>query len=212
MGGSKWIAVVAGVVLLAGAGGLTLLYANKAGPFKDSAPAAGVEAKSDLARFAVGPLASLQTPAVLTPAPDHVFKDAQGRDVRLADFRGRVVVVNLWAMWCAPCRAEMPTLAALARSYEADPDLIVLPINVDATPDGVAQAKAFIDAHAPLPFYNDIRFQLPFEFPGKGMMPQTILLDRQGRIRASLAGDADWNSAEARALIDALLAEGAPAA
>ena len=70
----------------------------------------------------------------------------------------------------------------------------------------------FIDAHAPLPFYNDIRFQLPFEFPGKGMMPQTILLDRQGRIRASLAGDADWNSAEARALIDALLAEGAPAA
>ncbi|MBX3478729.1 MAG: TlpA family protein disulfide reductase, partial [Brevundimonas sp.] len=105
MGGSKWIAVIAGVVLLAGAGGLGLLYANKAGPFKGSAPAAArSEAKSDLARFAVGPLARLETPATLTPAPDHPFQDAEGREVRLADFRGRVVAVNLWAMWCAPCR------------------------------------------------------------------------------------------------------------
>ena len=117
-------------------------------------------------------------------------------------------MVNLWAMWCAPCRTEMPTLAALARSYQTNEDLIVLPINVDATPDGVAQAKAFIDGHAPLPFYNDIRFQLPFEFPGKGKMPQTVLLDREGRVRAALSGEADWDGPEARALIDALLAEG----
>jgi hypothetical protein len=48
---------------------------------------------------------------------------------------------------------------------------------------------------------------LPFEFPGKGKMPQTILLDRQGRIRAAFSGEADWNSREARALIDAVLSE-----
>ncbi|OYW40971.1 MAG: antioxidant AhpC, partial [Brevundimonas sp. 12-68-7] len=56
---------------------------------------------------------------------------------------------------------------------------------------------------------SDTRFQLPFEFPGKGKMPQTILLDRQGNIRAAFSGEADWSSAQARALIDAVLAEGA---
>ncbi len=164
--------------------------------------------QSDLARFAVGPLASLQTPAVLTPAPDHVFKDDQGRDVRLADFRGRVVVVNLWAMWCAPCRTEMPTLARLAQAYPGG-DLVVLPINVDVGEDAIADARSFIGVHEPLPMYSDPKFQMPFLFPGKGKMPQTILLDRRGRVRAAFSGEADWASPQARALIDALLAEGA---
>lgn len=207
MGVSKWIAAGAGVLLLAGAGGVGLLYANKAGPFKASVPvAARSEAKSDLARFAVGPLARLETPAELTSAPGHVFKDAQGRDVRLADFRGRVVAVNLWAMWCAPCRTEMPTLAALARAYPDD-QLAVLPINVDTGEDAIADARSFIGVHEPLPMYSDPKFQMPFLFPGKGKMPQTILLDRQGRVRAAFSGEADWASPQARALIDALLAE-----
>ena len=86
-------------------------------------------------------------------------------------------------------------------------DLVVLPINVDRTPDEVADARSFIDVHEPLPLYSDMKFQLPFELPGKGKMPQTVLLDRQGRIRAHFSGEADWASPEARALIDALLAE-----
>lgn len=182
------------------------LYANHR---QKAQPPATQAAESDLARFAVGPLARLETPAEPRPAPDYVFRDRNGTAVRFSTFQGKVVVVNLWAMWCAPCRSEMPTLAGLAQAYQANEDLIVLPVNVDATPEGLAQAKTFIDDHAPLPFYNDVKFQLPFEFPGKGMMPQTVLLDRQGRIRASFAGEADWNSPQAKALIDALLAEGA---
>jgi thiol-disulfide isomerase/thioredoxin len=206
MSGSKrgvWIGGALALAVLAG-GTVGTLYAMRAGPFKAAEPA--VAEKSELARFATGPLARLETPAALEIAPDYVFTDRDGAEVRFADFRGKVVLVNLWAMWCAPCRTEMPTIAALASAYP-DGDLVVLPINVDTGEDAVADARSFIDVHEPLPFYSDTRFQLPFEFPGKGKMPQTILLDRQGRIRASFSGEADWNSAEARALIDAVLAE-----
>jgi len=205
MGGSKTAIIVGAAIVLVGAigGGAAWLYANPASPAKASAPAA---AKSDLARFAVGPLARLETPAETPLAPDYVFKSRDGADVRFAAFRGKVVVINLWAMWCAPCRTEMPTLAALASAYK-DSDMIVLPVNVDNTPDALADATSFIDVHEPLPLYNDPKFQLPFEFPGKGKMPQTILLDRQGRVRATFAGEADWAGPQARALVDALLAE-----
>ena len=206
MSGSKrgvWIGGALALAVLAG-GTIGTLYAMQAGPFKAATPV--TSEKSDLARFAVGGLRALETPAVLAPAPDYVFQARDGAEVRFADFRGKVVLFNLWAMWCAPCRTEMPTIAALAAAYP-DGDLVVLPINVDTGADAVADAKSFIDVHEPLPFYGDTRFQLPFEFPGKGKMPQTILLDRQGRIRAAFSGEADWSGAEARALIDAVMAE-----
>jgi thiol-disulfide isomerase/thioredoxin len=206
MSGSKTaIGVIAGVLLIGAIGGGAFLYAKPDAAAKVSAPAEAP--KSALARFATGSLVTLETPATTPVAPDYVFKTADGADVRFSAFRGKVVLVNLWAMWCVPCRTEMPTLAAAAKTYDGK-DFVVLPINVDVEPDKVADAKSFIGVHEPLPLYSDPKFQLPFEFPGKGKMPQTILLDRQGRIRATFAGEADWNSPEARALIDAVLAEG----
>lgn len=194
MSNSKKAAVVIGALVLIGIiAGAALLYVKGQG-------------KSDLSRFAVGELSALVVPDRPTPAPDYAFKARDGADARLADFHGQVVVVNVWAMWCAPCLIEMPTLAALATTYEGK-GAIVVPINVDATPDQIAAAEVFIDEHPPLPLYTDPKFQLPFELPGKGAMPQTVLLDRQGRIRASFSGGADWNSPEAHALIDTLLAE-----
>jgi thiol-disulfide isomerase/thioredoxin len=181
-----------------------LVYVNRDAFFKAATPEPA--AKSELARFATGSLTRLETLKATPMAPDYVFKTREGADATFEDFRGKVVVVNLWAMWCAPCRTEMPTLARLDEAYP-DSELIVLPINVDATPDGLADARSFIDVHEPLPLYSDRKFQLPFELPGEGKMPQTVLLDRQGRIRASFSGEADWASPEARALVDALLAE-----
>ena len=190
---------MATAVLLIGAiGGAAMLYANRDGGGKESA-------SSPLAVYARGSLSKLLTPAP-SPAPDYVFKDAEGRDVRFADFKGRVAVVNLWATWCAPCKIEMPTLAALAEHYKDRDDVAVVAISMDVD-KAVPEARAFIAEHPPLAFYADPKFQLPFEFPGKGAMPQTILLDRQGNVRAVLTGEADWASDEAKALIEELLAE-----
>ena len=205
MKGSKAAGIAIAGGLLAGAligGGL--VYVNRDAFFKAATPEPA--AKSELARFATGSLTRLETLKATPMAPAYVFKTREGADATFADFRGKVVVVNLWAMWCAPCRTEMPTLARLDEAYP-DSELIVLPINVDATPDGLADARSFIDVHEPLPLYSDMKFQLPFELPGEGKMPQTVLLDRKGRIRASFSGEADWASPESRALVDALLAE-----
>ena len=117
-----------------------------------------------------------------------------------------MAVVNLWATWCAPCKIEMPTLAALAEHYKGRDDVAVVTISMDVD-KAVPEARAFIAEHPPLAYYADPKFQLPFEFPGKGAMPQTILLDRRGQVRAVLTGEADWASAEAKALVEALLAE-----
>lgn len=162
--------------------------------------------KSALAGHAVGAMSKLQTPADAPPATAYRFRDATGAEIGFDAFRGKVAVINLWALWCAPCREEMPTLAALSAAYAANPDVVVAPISVDL-PEKVEDARAFITDHAPLAFYSDPTFRLPFEFEGKGAMPQTIVLDRQGRVRAYLTGGADWSSAETKALIDALLAE-----
>jgi thiol-disulfide isomerase/thioredoxin len=200
MSGSKrtvWAGAAALLVAVIAAAGW--FYAQQAGPGKDS---------GGLARYAVGEMAALAIPEGLEAASDHVFLGPDGTQARLADFHGQVVVVNLWATWCAPCLAEMPTLAALARAHGDRDDLLVLPISVDVAAQR-DKAQAFIAGHPPLPFYNDPTFQLPFEFGAKGGMPQTILLDRQGRVRGALTGGADWSGPEARALIDALLAEGA---
>ena len=205
MKGSKTAGIaIAGALAVGMIVGAGLLYANRDAFFKAATPEPA--AKSELARFATGSLTRLETLKATPMAPAYVFKNREGADVTFAQFRGRVVVVNLWAMWCAPCRTEMPTLARLDEAYP-DSELLVLPINVDATPDGLADARSFIDVHEPLPLYSDMKFQLPFELPGEGKMPQTVILDRQGRIRASFSGEADWASPEARALIDALLAE-----
>ncbi|WP_449253515.1 TlpA family protein disulfide reductase [Brevundimonas naejangsanensis] len=214
--GRTWAGVATFAVIGVIGVGAALLYVNQKGGGKESAsPEAQIQAQTQapvqplepqLAAFAKGSLAALQAPAS-PAAPDYVFKTADGADVRLADFAGKVTVVNLWATWCAPCKIEMPTLAALADRYKARDDFAVVAVSMDL--DKTAdEARDFIAQNAPLDFYIDPKFQLAFEFPGKGAMPQTIVMDRQGRVRAVLTGEADWAGPEARALIDHLLAEG----
>jgi thiol-disulfide isomerase/thioredoxin len=190
---------VAGAVVLGALVGGAVLYKGLKGA-NPSLPAA--EAKSDLARYATGALAKLKTPAQGQAQPKTPFNDAAGRPVDLSKFRGKIVVVNLWATWCAPCVTEMPTLAALQRKY-AGTDLVVVPVSLDRTGD-LADARSFIGVHEPLPLYHDPNFALPAALKVQGL-PTTIVYDRQGREVARLSGEARWDSPEAIALFDKLL-------
>lgn len=189
-------AVLAGGAAVIAAGGAGLFYAKARHGSKGKG----------LARLAVGAMAKLEVAEEPQPAPDFGFLGPRGEAVTLAEFRGSVAVVNLWAMWCAPCREEMPTLAVLANRLRGRPAQVVT-VNVDHDEARLPEARAFLAANAPLPFYRDPRFQLPFELPGKGAMPQTVLIDAEGRVRAWLTGGADWGGAEALAVVEALIGD-----
>ena len=149
----------------------------------------------------------LQHPADGSAPPRYAFVDGDGKKVNFADFKGKVVIVNLWATWCGPCKVEMPTLAKLARDYEGKP-VAVVAISIDK-PDKVAEAKALQAAQAPLKFYNDPASQLEWILkpPPEGM-PTTIILGKDGFERGRVSGDADWSGPGAKAVIDKVLAEG----
>lgn len=169
---------------------------------------ASIKPKSDadLRQFAKGELAKLVVPASPTPMPTAGFTDADGKPLTLADFKGQIVVVNLWATWCAPCRLEMPTLARLQAAYQTQP-VQVLAISVDRDTD-LALAREDIARNAPLKLYRDPGYKFAFGLkPTAAGFPTTIIFDKQGRERARLSGGADWNGKESRALIEALLRE-----
>ncbi|HEY9548271.1 MAG TPA: TlpA disulfide reductase family protein [Kiloniellaceae bacterium] len=129
------------------------------------------------------------------PAPSVAFETLDGTAASLSDFRGRVVLVNFWATWCAPCVAEMPALERLHQAL-ADEGLAVLAISQDR--DGAAVVNPFlarIDLQH-LPVYLDAKGVLGRAFALKGL-PTTFLVDREGRVLAGLVGPAEWDSPEA---------------
>ena len=148
----------------------------------------------------------LEHPADGKAPPAYAFVDASGKKVTAADFKGKIVVMNLWATWCAPCKLEMPTLATLAKAYAGKP-VEVVAVSIDK-PEAVDQAKAFIAQQAPLGFYNDPEAKLPWALqPAANGMPTTLILGKDGLERGRISGEADWAGPGAKAVIDKLLAE-----
>jgi thiol-disulfide isomerase/thioredoxin len=132
------------------------------------------------------------------PVPETAFEDPDGEPASLADFRGKPLLVNLWATWCAPCVAEMPTLDALAG--REGKRLQVVTISQD--PDGRAGVEAFFDKQG----YRNLETWLD---PKMALMPAlkvdtlptTILYDAQGRELWRWTGGEDWGSADAARLL-----------
>ena len=155
--------------------------------------------------LAHGQMAKLSTAQAGASEPATPFLDPQGRQLRLADLKAPVLVVNLWATWCAPCVKEMPTLAKLQAAYPGK--IVVAPISMDKS-ELRERARAFIGEHPPLGFYQDPNLALPFALtPAVEGFPTTIIYGRDGRERARLSGPADWDGPDARAVIDAVLAQ-----
>lgn len=134
---------------------------------------------------------------------DAVFTDRDGAEFRLADWRGRVVVLNFWATWCPPCRAEMPALDALQAALAEDVAVVTVATGRNLLP---AIDKFYAEAGiVNLPILLDPKSGLA---RGMGVvgLPVTVVLDREGREVARMIGEADWNTAEAHRILEAVAA------
>jgi thiol-disulfide isomerase/thioredoxin len=145
-----------------------------------------------------------QTPKTL---PSLAFKDASGADKTLADWRGRTVLLNLWATWCVPCRKEMPALDALQAKL-GGPDFAVVAINIDTRDTDKPKAWLKDVGIHKLGYYadNSAKVFQDLKAAGKAFgMPTTLLVDPNGCELAALAGPAEWASDDAVKLVTAAL-------
>jgi thiol-disulfide isomerase/thioredoxin len=138
-------------------------------------------------------LAVLEAQKPAKPAPAVTFFDAAGGRHALADFKGRYVLLNMWATWCGPCVAELP---ALARLKKAVPGLAVLAVDVGR--DKPEVADAFLKSHkaAGLGTLVDSEITLSRQF-GAAVYPTTVLIDPAGKVVARAEGPASWDAADA---------------
>ncbi len=134
-------------------------------------------------------------------APTAPFADADGQDVTLADFEGKPLLLNIWATWCPPCRAEMPTLDALAK-LEKD-RIAVIAVSQDL--DGRAPVLAFFNETKVqnLEPYTDADNAILAAFNNSLGLPTTILYDSAGKEVWRLTGGVEWDGAEMAKLLRA---------
>ncbi len=166
----------------------------------------GALSTDDLDRLAVDDMANFIPSRPRKPVSAKVFENEDGAKITIADFRGRVVLLNFWATWCAPCRRELPSLDRLERDL-GGADFTVVAISVDRA--GREKAQAFMDEVGVenLALYLDKANRLGRSLGATGL-PTTVLVDAKGYVVGRLIGPAEWDSDAAVALIEAVIAEG----
>ncbi len=139
------------------------------------------------------------------PVPEITFQDRDGNERTLADFQGRVVVLNLWATWCAPCRKEMPSLDRLQAELGGD-ELEVVALAVDR--GDVSKITEFYEevGVTSLNIYHDPTAKAGRTLRAPGL-PTTLVIDRNGGEIGRVLGDAEWDDDEVIALLKAAIAE-----
>jgi|SRR5579883_1976254 len=197
------VAVLVGAALgYAGVYGLGGLKRNAG---DDSGCAAAVKLANRIAPLAHGEVAALAMASAPLRLPDLAFDDANGRPKKLSDWRGRTVLVNLWATWCVPCRKEMPALDGL-QSKLGGKNFEVVAINID-TRDPEKPKNFLRDAKLNrLSYYSDDKAKVFQDLKTVGRavgMPTSVLVDGQGCEIATIAGPAEWDSDDAVKLITA---------
>ena len=150
-----------------------------------------------------GTLAKFQLAKQPKPLPELAFNDANDKPLKLSDYKGKIVLLNFWATWCAPCVKEMPSLDRLQAEMGKD-RFVVLPLSLD----GPSRPKV-------APFYEDKKLSHLGVYFDKGrkamqaldvsILPTSILVDAQGRELGRLEGEADWEKPEVLALMKAAI-------
>jgi len=198
-------AVLIGAVIgFAGVYGIGGLKRNATG---DAACRGAVELAHKIAPLAHGEVAALTMAAAPLRLPDLAFEDADGKPKKLSDWRGRTVLVNLWATWCVPCRQEMPALDALQQRL-GSPGFEVVAVNIDTRDPDKPKAWLKEVGIEKLAYYADPTaktFQDLKEIGRAFGMPTTLLLDPQGCEIGTIAGPAEWASDDAVKLIQAAI-------
>lgn len=200
---------IAGVAAgLAGVYVITTFIGNKGASGANAACRPTVELAKKVAPFARGEVAAVNIAKAPLKVPNLAFQDASGAAKTLDDFRGKTLLVNLWATWCVPCRKEMPTLDALEQK-KGGADFQVVAVNIDTRdPD---KPKAFLKdiGVSKLAYYADPDAKAFQELKAVGRafgMPTTMLVDPSGCEIGIIAGPAEWASDDALKLIDAAVA------
>ena len=209
----RLVLIVAGglvgvAVGLAGVYGIATLTGNLfGGTAKDAACSPAVALAAKLGPLATGEVAAVGVAKSPLRVPNLAFQDAAGKAVTLENWRGRTVLVNLWATWCVPCRKEMPALEALEKKL-GGPKFEVVTVNIDTRdPDkpkawlkevGISQLAYYADPNAKT--FQDLKAV------GRAFgMPTTMLVDPNGCEIGTIAGPAEWASDDAVKLIEAAL-------
>jgi len=168
-------------------------------------PAVALSGK--LAPLAQGEVAALTMATAPMKLPDLAFEDADGKPKKLSDWRGRTVLLNLWATWCVPCRKEMPALDRLQAKL-GGPDFEVVAVNID-TRDPDKPRNFLKDANLTrLGYFTDDKAKVFQDLKSVGRalgMPTSVLVDGQGCEIATIAGPAEWASDDAVNLIKAAM-------
>ena len=167
---------------------------------QDAAPQATAQAGKTKLNLDKLKWADAPQPAAVTP-----FQDADGKTLTLANFAGKVVLVNFWATWCAPCVEEMPTLDKLQATLGGE-NFAVVAISQDRDGLTVAQPFAKEQGWKNLPLYVEPAVQFMKDAKLRGL-PTTLLVDRQGREVARLEGENAWDAPEIVKIINDLIAK-----
>src|ERR1700749_193753 len=204
---TRRIPIAIGAVLVGAVIGFAGMYGLGGWHWNAGDPACrpAVALSEKLAPLAHGEVAALTMATTPLKIPDLAFDDASGQPKKLSDWRGRTVLVNLWATWCVPCRKEMPALDGLETKL-GGPDFEVVAVNIDTRDP--EKPKNFLkeDNLTRLSYFTDQKAKVFQDLKSVGRalgMPTSVLVDGQGCEIATIAGPAEWDSDDAVKLIRA---------
>ena len=162
------------------------------------APGHGAEIKP------TGTVKNFEIAAERKPVSAFSWRDAAGAETSLAAYAGKVVVMNFWATWCAPCITELPSIQRLQTKLGSAP-VAVVALSIDRGAEGAEKARAMLQRLKldGLAFHHDTESRAYLAL-GIEVMPTTIIFDAQGREAGRLRGPAEWDAPEAQKLIQAL--------